>query len=410
MAIIWWGPLFASQAAGWGCFNSFGVFFKPLTDAFGWSRAAIAGATSASFCIYGVFSILAGRLNDKMGPRRVMTISGLFLGMGYLLLARMENLWQLYLFYGLLVGFGVSGTDVVLLSTIARWFIRLRGRMSGFLKVGTGVGMMTVPIVGDWLINAFGWRWAMAVLGILILTVFLTLSQLLLRDPALRGLSPDGDRTPVVKDRTIPEEGIDLAPALKTLRLWLMCLAYFIILTCTMTILLHIVPHAIDLGIDKSRAAQLLSFIGAFSVMGRFAMGYASDALGSRWALVICFCLLTASLAWLPVAGRLWMLLCFGVVYGFAHGGFFAVMSPLVAEFFGTRDHGALLGLLIFTSTLGGSTGPVTAGYVFDTFGSYKLVFFALPVLSAIGLVVAFLLPRPCGYGNKPQCPKGAGV
>ncbi|MBW2583601.1 MAG: MFS transporter [Deltaproteobacteria bacterium] len=137
---------FLLQIIGWGAYNSFGVFFNPLMNEYGWSRAGISGAVSVSFCMYGLSSIVLGRLNDRVGPRLIMTVSGIFLGVGYLLMSRLTSLWQLYLLYSLLVGIGISGTDVVLLSTIARWFIRLRGRMSGVLKVGSGVGMLVMPL------------------------------------------------------------------------------------------------------------------------------------------------------------------------------------------------------------------------------------------------------------------------
>ncbi len=107
---------FLLQAIGWGAYNSFGVFFNPLMTEYGWSRAGISGAVSVSFCLYGLSSILLGRLNDRVGPRLIMTVSAMFLGVGYLLLSRLTSLWQLYLLYSLLVGIGISGTDVVLLN------------------------------------------------------------------------------------------------------------------------------------------------------------------------------------------------------------------------------------------------------------------------------------------------------
>ena len=183
---------FLLQAIGWGAYNSFGVFFNPLMNEYDWSRAGISGAVSVSFCLYGLSSILLGRLNDRVGPRLIMAISGIFLGVGYLLMSRLTSLWQLYLLYSLLVGIGISGTDVVLLSTIARWFVRLRGRMSGVLKVGTGVGMLVMPLFTNWLITAFGWRTALFVMGIVVLIPFIGLSQLLVRDPARRGLPSSG--------------------------------------------------------------------------------------------------------------------------------------------------------------------------------------------------------------------------
>ncbi len=386
---------FVLQAVGWGIYNSFGVFFNPLIDEYGWSRAGISGAVSVSFCLCGLFSILMGRLNDRVGPRLIMTVSGVLLGVGYLLMARMAALWQLYLLYGLLVGIGISGTDVVLLSTIARWFVRLRGRMSGLLKVGTGVGMLVMPLFIDLLITAFGWRTALFVVGVVVLVLFIGVSQVLERDPGSRGLRPDGDGRIGAGSAPAVETGFTLAQAMRSPQLWLICTAYFLLLFCALTVLLHIVPHAMDLGISHGDATRVLSTIGGLSIAGRFVMGFYCDRIGSKWALAICYGFLCAGLGWLLVADRLWMLFVFAVVYGFAHGGFFAVMSPLIADFFGTVAHGAIFGVMIFVSTIGGAIGPLLAGYAFDLTGSYRFVFLALPVLGAVGLGATLLLHPP---------------
>jgi MFS family permease len=390
------------QAVGWGIYNSFGVFFNPIMNTFGWQRAAISGAVSLSMLIYGLASILLGRLNDRVGPKLIMTASGILLGAGYLLMSRIDALWQLYLIYGVIVGVGLSGTDVVLLSTVARWFARLRGRMSGTLKVGTGVGMLIFPLISHWLTARYNWQTAVAVLGVLILSLFLVLSQLLVRDPASRGLSPDGDGQIDMGMAAVAEEGPAFLEAFRSTQVWMICAAYFILTICTMTILLHIVPHAIDLGVAKVDAARVLATIGAVSIAGRFFMGFVSDKTGNRRSLAICFCLLMASLLWLLVAGRLWMLFVFALFYGFAHGGFFAVMSPLVAESFGTFSHGAILGLVIFASAFGGSVGPLMAGLIYDVTGSYRIVFWALPAISLLGLTVALRLKPPRLPGTQP--------
>jgi MFS family permease len=386
---------FLLQAIGWGAYNSFGVFFNPLMNEYDWSRAGISGAVSVSFCLYGFSSILLGRLNDRVGPRFIMAISGIFLGVGYLLMSRLTSLWQLYLLYSLLVGIGISGTDVVLLSTIARWFVRLRGRMSGVLKVGTGVGMLVMPLFTNWLITAFGWRTAFFVMGIVVLIPFIGLSQLLVRDPARRGLRPDGDGRVTAKIAQAAEKGFTLRQALKNLQLWLICTAYFLLLVCVFTVLLHIVPHAIDLGIPPNWATRVLATIGGLSIVGRIIMGFSSDRIGNKWALTICYCFLCVSLGWLLLANRLWMLFVFAIVYGFAHGGFFVVMSPLIAEFFGTASHGAIFGMMIFVSNIGGAIGPLLAGYVFDLTGSYRGMLWGLPLISTVGLGAALMLRSP---------------
>jgi MFS family permease len=115
---------FSIQAVGIGTYISFGVLFNPLISEFGWSRASIAGASSMAFLLMGLLGIVGGRLNDRIGPRKLMTVTGIFFGLGYLLMSRLETVWQLYLFFGLIFGIGLSSVDVISLTTIARWFVR----------------------------------------------------------------------------------------------------------------------------------------------------------------------------------------------------------------------------------------------------------------------------------------------
>ena len=160
---------FVIQGVCIGAMFTYGVFFREFQAEFGWSRAMISGAASAAFLIMGAVGILAGRLTDRIGPKIIIVVSGISFGMGYLLMSRMQALWQLYLLYGLMVGIGLSTHDVITLSTVTRWFIRRRGMMSGIVKVGTGFGQMVVPLIATLLISAYGWRNAYLIMGVVVL-------------------------------------------------------------------------------------------------------------------------------------------------------------------------------------------------------------------------------------------------
>ena len=146
---------FCIQMIAWGMFSTYGVFFKPLTMEFGWTRAMISGASSLSMLVCGLLGIGMGRLTDRFGPRMIMVVCGFFLGLGYFLMSQINTIWQLYLFYGVLIGIGLSAIDVSLLSTVVRWFVNKRGMMSGIVNVGTGVGMLIMPIVANRLISSY---------------------------------------------------------------------------------------------------------------------------------------------------------------------------------------------------------------------------------------------------------------
>ena len=184
---------FIVQAVSVGAMFTYGVFFNHFQAEFGWSRAAISGASSLAFLMMGFVGIAAGRLNDRIGPKVLIVASGISLGLGYLLMFRLQALWQLYLFYGFLVGAGFSTHDVITLSTVARWFLKRRGMMSGIVKVGTGAGQFLVPLIAGALIAAYGWRNTYLLIGAFVLLIFVAVARLFSRDPQGIGLLPDGE-------------------------------------------------------------------------------------------------------------------------------------------------------------------------------------------------------------------------
>ena len=377
---------FGIRAIGIGTCVAFGVFFKPLLVDFGWSRATLSGAQSLAFFIAGSLGILVGRLNDRLGPRLMITIAGFFFGLGLLLMSGLNNIWQLYLFYGVAAGIGLSSFDVIALSTTARWFIRRRGMMTGVVKVGTGAGQLVIPLVASMLIAAYGWRNSYIVLGAMAMVLLISIGQLLRRDPAGMGLLPDGNRETQTESSEPIETGVYLHEAIRTRQFWTICLAYFATMFCLLIIMVHIVPHATDIGVSSTIAAGILSTIGGISMAGRFVIGIAIDRIGNKPSMIICLILLISALLWLELAGELWMLYLFAVVYGFGHGGLLTVISPIVAEYFGLRSHGALFGIVFFSSMVGGAVGPVIAGYIFDITGNYSLAFWICAAVGTIAL------------------------
>jgi len=292
-------------------------------------------------------------------------------------------------------GIGFSTHDVITLSTVARWFVKRRGVMSGVVKVGTGFGQLLGPMIASLLLSSFGWRTASLIIGTAVLVALVAAAQVMRRDPRGMGLLPDGgsdwagDRAAVAR-----EQGVSLKEAARMKQFWIICIAEFAVLCCLLTVVVHIVPYARDFGLAPVYAAGVLSTIGGVSILGRIVMGAASDRIGGRRALIICFIVLFCSFIWLQVATEIWMLFLFAVVYGFAHGGFFTVVSPMVAELFGTGSHGLLFGIILFSGTLGGAVGPLMAGWTFDVTGSYRMVFLVLSGLILIGLGLMMVL-RP---------------
>ncbi|WP_372683165.1 MFS transporter [Desulfosarcina sp.] len=385
---------FSIQALGVGTFIAFGVFFNPLMEEFGWSRAAISGASSLAFFLMGLFGVIVGRVNDRFGPRQIMTVTAILLGLGCVLMARLSSLWELYLFYGIIFGMGLSSIDVIALTTIARWFSHRRGFMTGIVKVGTGAGQFVIPLSASGLIFLYGWRWSFVLIGTSVALILVLMAQFLRRDPDALPSNRPSETVDCRRTAPATDSSLTLSRALRTVQLWTICLVNLCLVFCLMIIMLHIVPHARDLGFPAMQAAGVLSIIGAVSMLGRFVSGLIIDRLGSKAVMGGCFVLLLIGLGWLQFAHQPWMLYLFAVIYGLAHGGCFTAISPLVAEWFGIQSHGTLFGIVVCFGTTGGSVGPLLAGHLFDLTGSYQPTFRIVTVMALVAWgMLLFLRP-----------------
>ena len=365
-----------------GLLFSYGLFFKYFEVEFGWSRTLLSSCMSFAFIVMGVLGFFGGRLSDRYGPRLILAVTGTLFGMGYAFLSQVTQPWQLFVIFGLFIGVGMATHDVVPLSTIARQFRRRRGIMTGVVKVGTAAGQMTVPPIAAFLIAIYDWRLALMILGIAAVALLLVAALLMKSSPASAGSGKGTDAA-----------GSGLREARRTRTLWMICAIQFSFFSTLTTIPLHIVVHGMDLGMTPALAAILLSVMGAASVAGRLSVGALVDRIGGRRALILCFVPLIASLLAFLFISAPSALFAAVAVYGFAHGGFFTVMSPIVAEYYGLQAHGAIFGFVLFFGAVGGAAGPILAGRIFDLMGSYDPAFSTLAVLAALGLALVLKLP-----------------
>ena len=383
---------FLIMAVMWGTFYSFGIFFEPILTEFGWTRAATSGAFSLCLVLAGFFAIVAGKLNDRFGPRIVMTVSGLLLGTGYLLMSQIGAIWQLYLFYGVIVSIGSSGSFVPLASTISRWFVKRRGLMTGIIASGIGFGTMIMPPLANWLISGYGWRTSYIVIGITVMALTILAAQFLRRDPSQMGCLPYGESEVKEGGLALEARGFSFREAIHTRQYWLFCAMLFCCWFGICIILAHIVIHAIGLGVSAASAANILAIIGVGSIAGRIMMGGVADRSGNKSALVTGFILLSVAFLWLLVAKEAWMFCLFAIIFGFAYGAVSTLESPIVAELFGLSSHGVIFGAVFFSDSVGGAVGTVVAGRIFDIIGSYQPAFLVCAALSIVTIILALFL------------------
>ena len=384
-----------------GTFYSFGVFFKPVLTEFGWTRAMTSGAFSLCAILTGLFAVIVGRLNDRFGPRIVLSICGFFLGLGYLLMSQISAIWQLYLFYGVMVAIGMSASIVPLLSTVARWFVKGRGVMTGVVLTGVGIGTIIVPLLASRLISIYSWPTAYIIMGGMTLLFTISVAQFMKRDPEQVGQLPYGGTQLEKQELNLNAEGFSLKEAMRTAPFWIVCMLTFCFVFCVFTVMVHIDAHAVELGVSPLVAASTLAVIGGVSIIGRPAMGVFADRVGSKWAAIVCFTLFAADFLWLAVVNEVWVLYPFAAIFGFAYGGLSALFSPIVAELFGLSSHGAIFGASFFCGQVGGAIGPLMAGHIFDITGSYNIAFKVCAAVGILGIILASLLKSHVSKGGE---------
>ena len=388
------GIAFLIMAVSWGLYSIFGIFLNPLLTEFGWTRAMTSGAFSLSLLLSGVIGIAMGELTDRFGPRLVVTLCGIFLGLGYLLMSQTSTLWQLYLFYGVIIGFGVSGIWVPLLSSVARWFTRRRSLISGIVVSGGGIGGLAAPLVISRLIAVYDWRITYAIQGVVILIVMILGAQFLRRAPEPTGQLPHGENEGKQQGLTPDTRSFSFREAIHTAQFWLLFFMFFCYGYCIFSIMVHIVPHIIDLEISAIGAANILAATGGVTVLGNFVLGGVGDRIGSRQIFIFGFILMSAVMLWLTLATEVWMFYLFAVAFGFALGGMATSESPLIARLFGLRSHGLIFGVAGFGHVIGGAAGPVVTGYIFDLTLSYQIAFLICAAFGVTGLILTVAL-RP---------------
>ncbi|MBI4186820.1 MAG: MFS transporter [Chloroflexi bacterium] len=386
------------QLLSWGMWATFPIFMEPMIAEFGWTR----GATSAAFSLYLVVLALAGvvvgRLADKFNPRVIITVCGLAFGVGYLLTSQVSAIWQLYLFYGMLLGIGNSDW-LPNLSAVTRWFVKKRGLMVGIATSAWGLSVLVMPAPAAWLISAYGWRNSFIIIGIVTMVLVIAAAQLIRRDPGEMGLSPYGADEIDKESLSRQYGGLSFQETLRTRQLWIFNAISLLFNIAYAAYAIHIVIYATGLGISLASAAAILVVTGAVSFPGGVIMATTGDKIGYRSALTITCVLLLAASLWLRLAGELWTFYVFAVIFGFAYGAWFALMPLVPAELFGLKAHGSIMGFTGFASTMGQAAGPVMAGYIFDMTGGYQLSFLISSIVTTVSLALSLLL-RPVRHGE----------
>jgi MFS family permease len=380
-----------------GIHFTFGAFFKPVSAEFGWTRAATSGAFTLYSMFHGLLFIVTGRLSDRFGPKPMLIASAAFFGLGFFLMSRISSIWHLYVFYGGLIAVGMSGGFVPLMSTIARWFDKRRGLMTGLVLAGGGLGQAVFPPLATWLIAEYDWRRSYVIFGVGVFVMLAMLALFLKRDPAQMGLLPYGARSQTTTGRSLPGtvQVVSLKQAMGTRMFWQYALAIIFVQFGIGMMVVHAAPHGMDLGMEAAAAATVVTTFAGVGVGARVVFGGITDRIGGKWVMAMSCAVVGVSLLAISAVHSIPGFYALAAVFGLGFGSFVSSMSPLAAQLFGLGHHGAIFGVATFGATIGGGLGPLMAGAIFDSTGTYTLAFIITGVLSLVSFAAVMSLRVP---------------
>lgn len=383
----WWvtGVCFLCVGARRGSETAYAVLLVALVSEFGWERGVITGAFALSMVVAGVLAPLAGMLLDRFPPRLAIGLGSAALGLAAIALASIRGVWALYLVMIVLFAPALALLNLGSLSAyLSRWFVQRRAFAIGLSQTGQGVGIFVLtPLVG-WLMHSLGWRAGYVVFGLGLCVLLLPIALLVPRtDPQALGQAPDGHDTPseapTSARRTDFASGTwTLAQARRTSVFWALLLSFYFFPAANQLFFLHLIAHLTDIGFASLQAASILSVAGLCSIPGRLLFGALTDRLGGLIATQISFVLSIAAviLILLPQATWLPYLYIFAVVFGLSLGSRGVALGAFTADTFPGPEFGTIYGWITSGQLIGGACGPWLGGLVFDTLGSYELVFY----------------------------------
>ncbi|HEV8712842.1 MAG TPA: MFS transporter [Candidatus Binatia bacterium] len=375
-----------------GVVDSFGVMFKPISEQFSWDRGTISVASMMNWISFGVATLLFGALSDRFGSRRIMILGGLIFVAGTLLLSQIQSLWQLYLYFGILLAIGRAAAGVPLMALVTKWFVRNQG-LALALAQSQNVGPAVFAPLSVFLLAHYGWRGAYLWLGVGALLIIPM--ALLMRDHStsrVPGRSLPSGGVSHLTSHT-PLAGVTLSEAVRTRAFWTLNLMVLGCCTCHSCILLHGINHMTDVGLPAATAAQVSATMAICGMIGKIANGLLADRIGAKWAIAGFLGLQALMLPLFIEAHTVPTFFTWAVLFGLGYGGPMPVYAMLFREYFGTRSIGTILGVFFMIASLGMGLGGLMGGVMYNHFGSYALPFLTSTGTGLISALLALTLP-----------------
>jgi len=365
---------------------TFGLFLKPLTASFGWHREATSAGFSIAALTVAAASPGLGFLLDRFRPRSIILPCIVVFSAAYASLALLTpHLLHFYLTF-FVIGLVGNGTAYIGYSrAISTWFNRRRGFALSIMLAGSALGAMVLPVLAQAVITHLGWRAAYLTLGVLAFAVGFPLTAAFVRE-----------RPVAQQDRNVSTDfGEPVAKALATPAFWIIAATVCLYAISVNGAIAHLSALLTDRGISASGAAWSVSIIGATSLVGRLLTGLFLDRFFGPRVSQIMLLMTVLGIVLLSVANSLTAGLIAAGLIGFSMGSEGDITPYLLGRYFGLKRFSTLYALTWTTYAVGGATGPILVGRVFDTLGSYRPITIQLLALPAlIPCLLMFALPR----------------
>jgi len=398
----WWGIVLPAFIVIWVTnaltLAGINVFDRHLLDELAISRGTLKLGDTLQLLASAALAPLGGWVADRYGVRPAMVGGALLLAIALFLFGRVDSIADVYLLR-IAMGASLAGAGLVICVTIvSRWFVARRGLALGLMLSGTSLGNAVIPQFNTWIIGEMGWRDAFGVICLIPLAL-LPLVLLTIKEwPDRIGLEPLGGSGPAVGPDAA-QTGYEFAAALRTANFWLIGTAAFCTFYSILGLSGNLFLHMQDLGYDDRGAAQAFFPLFVMGLVGKIGAGAVSELLPRKVVFGTCLVLMLCGAAMLATLdpGLVWPALW---LFGLGWGGNYTMLQTLVADVFGPRSLGRILGAITFIDATGGAIGPWATGMAYDASGSYRLGFGLMVLLTGIALACAMLVRAPAGSGR----------
>ena len=358
-----------------------GVFMGPIGHDFGWTRGQVSGAVVYGQISLVLSSLLWGQLLDRFGPRRMLLLAVVGLGIGLTCLSRVTApLWHLDALFALVPLLGAAANPLGYTGVLVRRFERRLGLALGLALMGVGLGAAVLPSLAQHFIAAFGWRSAYLALAGTALLVGIPASLIATR----------GAQGPAV--RTAGVAAVPLFPLMRNGPFLLICAIFLLLGTAGTGVLTHIIPMMTDHGLSAASAAKIAGLVGISTLISRGLVGWLLDRIHAGYMVAGVALVCAAMCLLLVYGGRAPVYAAVCILLGLIAGAEVDFISFLVRRYYGPAAFGRLYAIAFAAFVLG--PGAVLSGYSYDHFHTYRpglLLFVGLSVLASL---LAFALPQ----------------